>query len=243
MGFQRREGLAGGGITKYADKNVHNCPFCGTTDPHWLTDAYIAQYSLIASKCVNGYKFKCEKCGGIFEIQANTDFCFQNETFSCVKLIDSGLGKMNVDKINIPITIGQLKKLSLDAPNNGVYTEETPEHKQLYQQYDVAEISNDNFLYATVNNNSGSNNVFSILSLIFGIVISALTTIFVFSAFDDWVYGINAFVFGIQGAVPLVFGIISLAKNTVNKGKALTGLILGAVSLFLGFIGIVIYIV
>lgn len=241
MGFQRREGLAGGGITKYADKNVHNCPFCGTTDPHWLTDAYIAKYSLIASKCVNGYKFKCEKCGGVFEIQANTDFCFQNETFSCVKLIDSGLGKMNLDKINIPITIGELKKLSLAAPNNGVYTEKTSEDKKLYQQYDVAEMSNDN-LQSIVNYESGSNNVLSTLSLIFGIVISALTTIYMFCALDDWEYGLSAFVFGIQGTLPLVFGIISLTRNTVKKGKSLTGLILGAVSLLLGCIGILIYI-
>ena len=35
MGFQRREGFAGGGITKCADKNFHKCPFCNSTNPYW----------------------------------------------------------------------------------------------------------------------------------------------------------------------------------------------------------------
>ena len=111
MSYKRREGLAGGGITNYADNNLKCCPFCGSNHPHWLTDAYIANYSLIASKCVNGYKFQCEQCGGELEIQGNTDFCFQNELFVSVKLLNPGSGTKNVDKLNVPITIQQLKAL------------------------------------------------------------------------------------------------------------------------------------
>lgn len=123
MGFQRREELAGGGITKYADTKLKCCPFCGSNEPHWLTDAYISNYSMIASKCINGYKFQCEKCKGILEIQGNTDFCFQNEAFTSVKLINAGSGHMNVDRINRPLTISELKSLCSDG---GVQNQEQP---------------------------------------------------------------------------------------------------------------------
>lgn len=115
MAFQRREGLAGGGITKYADNNLKCCPFCGSKEPHWLTDAYIAKYSLISSKCLNGYKFQCEKCGGILEIQGNTDFCFQRESFALVKLVSTGSGTMNQDKLEKPLTIAELKRLCSES--------------------------------------------------------------------------------------------------------------------------------
>lgn len=111
MAFTRREGLAGGGITKYADQKLKCCPFCGTDSPHWLTDAYIANYSLIATNCVNGYKFQCEKCGGVLEIQGKTDFCFQRESFVSVKLVSVGLGTMNAHKIDQPLTLEELKEL------------------------------------------------------------------------------------------------------------------------------------
>ena len=115
MAFQRREGLAGGGITKYADNNLKCCPFCGSKEPHWLTDAYVAKYSLISSKCLNGYKFQCEKCGGILEIQGNTDFCFQRESFALVKLVSTGSGTMNQDKLEKPLTIAELKRLCSES--------------------------------------------------------------------------------------------------------------------------------
>ena len=136
MAFKRREGLAGGGITRYADQKIHNCPFCGTNSPNWLTDAYVANYSLISSKCINGYKFQCEKCGGIFEIQGNTDFCFQNESFTSVKLISSGNGTQNIEKIGVPITIHDLKMMSMEsvAESPRVVAQPQPETKSSYQQ-------------------------------------------------------------------------------------------------------------
>ena len=111
MGFKRREGLAGGLITKYADEKLKCCPFCGSKEPHWLTDAYIANYSLISANCVNGYKFQCEKCQGVFEIQGKTDFCFTRESFVSIKLLSVGSGNMNADKIEVPLTIDELKEL------------------------------------------------------------------------------------------------------------------------------------
>ena len=115
MAFQRREGLAGGGITKYADNNLKCCPFCGSKEPHWLTDAYVAKFSMISSKCLNGYKFQCEKCNGILEIQGNTDFCFQRESFALVKLVSAGNGTRNIDKLEKSLTIGELKRLCSES--------------------------------------------------------------------------------------------------------------------------------
>ncbi|MBR2974192.1 MAG: hypothetical protein IKC47_00410 [Clostridia bacterium] len=113
MSFKRREGLAGGGITKYADQNMPVCPFCKSSHPNWLTDAYIAKFSLISAKCINGYKFQCEHCGGVFEIQGHTDFCFQNGAFTSVKLVDAGRGTYNKSKIGVNITIDELKSMSV----------------------------------------------------------------------------------------------------------------------------------
>ena len=131
MAFKRREGMAGGGITKYADNNFKRCPFCGTDNPHWLTDAYIANYSLIASNCVNGYKFQCEQCSGIFEIQAHTDFDFQAESFLACKLVDKGRGFDNYDKIGANMSINELKNLCSDGQSNShinLNKEETPNY-------------------------------------------------------------------------------------------------------------------
>ena len=152
MAYQRREGLAGGGITKYADDNLKCCPFCGSNQPHWLTDAYIANYSLIASNCVNGYKFQCEKCGGELEIQGNTDFCFQNEMFVAVKLLSIGNGYKNGDKLNMPLTIQQLKALCQEDGGQGVQ----PQYSA--PQYGAPTPSNDR---------PAAFNIFSLLSLIF----------------------------------------------------------------------------
>ena len=152
MAYQRREGLAGGGITKYADNNLKCCPFCGSNQPHWLTDAYIANYSLIASNCVNGYKFQCEKCGGELEIQGHTDFCFQNEMFVSVKLLSIGNGDKNGDKLNMPLTIQQLKALCQE--DGGQYGQ--PQYSA--PQYGAPTPSNDR---------PAAFNIFSLLSLIF----------------------------------------------------------------------------
>mgnify|MGYP003290585949 CR=1 FL=1 len=134
MAFQRREGLAGGGITKYADNNFKCCPFCGSKEPHWLTDAYIANYSLISSKCLNGYKFQCEKCGGILEIQGNTDFCFQRESFALVKLVSTGSGTMNQDKLEKPLTIAELKRLCSES---AIKPEEKQEEPQVQSNQEI----------------------------------------------------------------------------------------------------------
>ena len=133
MAFKRREGLAGGPITRYADQKLSCCPFCGSKEPHWLMDAYIANFSMIAAKCVNGYKFQCEKCEGIFEIQGKTDFCFQWEKFVSIKLLSVGKGHMNADKINKPLTIAELKELcsgkKVDTPSNAPQTTDNVEEK------------------------------------------------------------------------------------------------------------------
>ena len=112
MAFKRRESVfSGGGITKYADTNFKVCPFCGSEQPHWLSDAYVAKFSMFKSGCLNGYKFQCEKCNGIFEIQANSDMCFQTENFASIKLVDAGAGTNNKDKLNKQISLLELKKL------------------------------------------------------------------------------------------------------------------------------------
>ena len=175
MAYQRREGLAGGGITKYADNNLRCCPFCGSNQPHWLTDAYIANYSLIASNCVNGYKFQCEKCGGELEIQGNTDFCFQNEMFVSVKLLSVGNGHKNCDKLNMPLTIQQLKVLCQEdggqygqpqytAPQYGQPQYSTPQYGQ--PQYTAPQYG----APTPSNNRPAAFNIFSLLSLIFSFV-------------------------------------------------------------------------
>lgn len=162
MSYQRREGLAGGGITRYADNNLKCCPFCGTNQPHWLTDAYIANYSLIASKCVNGYKFQCEKCGGELEIQGNTDFCFQNELFVSVKLLSVGNGHKNGDKLNVPMTIQQLKSLCQEGEGQG----EQPQYSA--PQYGQPQYSAPQYGAPTSSNDRpAAFNIFSLLSLIF----------------------------------------------------------------------------
>ena len=162
MAYQRREGLAGGGITKYADNNLRCCPFCGSNQPHWLTDAYIANYSLIASNCVNGYKFQCEKCGGELEIQGNTDFCFQNEMFVSVKLLSVGNGHKNGDKLNMPLTIQQLKVLCQE--DGGQYGQ--PQYTA--PQYGQPQYSTPQYGAPTPSNNRpAAFNIFSLLSLIF----------------------------------------------------------------------------
>ena len=182
MAYQRREGLAGGGITKYADNNLRCCPFCGSNQPHWLTDAYIANYSLIASNCVNGYKFQCEKCGGELEIQGNTDFCFQNEMFVSVKLLSVGNGHKNGDKLNMPLTIQQLKVLCQEdggqygqpqytAPQYGQPQYTAPQYGQ--PQYTAPPYGQPQYTAPQYgaptpsNNRPAAFNIFSLLSLIF----------------------------------------------------------------------------
>ena len=167
MAYQRREGLAGGGITKYADNNLKCCPFCGSNQPHWLTDAYIANYSLIASNCVNGYKFQCEKCGGELEIQGHTDFCFQNEMFVSVKLLSIGNGYKNGDKLNMPLTIQQLKALCQeDGGQYGQPQYSAPQYTA--PQYGQPQYSAPQYGAPTPSNNRpAAFNIFSLLSLIF----------------------------------------------------------------------------
>ena len=245
MAFKRREGLAGGGITRYADQKIHNCPFCGTNSPNWLTDAYVANYSLISSKCINGYKFQCEKCGGIFEIQGNTDFCFQNESFTSVKLISPGNGTQNTQKIGVPITIHELKMMSMEsvAESPKVVAEPQPETKssyqQLYQQYQPTyqqpAYQYPNYSYKKP---STAGKVLSLISMITGIVILAITFLFFLVSLDYLEMGVFAFSFGIYGVAPIILGAIGAGKSGNEKGKAITGIILGALSIFFGFVAL-----
>lgn len=113
MGFKRIDFGEGAIATKYVDNNMFICPFCGTHEPNWLADVYIANYSIIQTKNLNGYKFKCSKCGGIFELQANSEQAFKSENFTLVQIIDAGTGVYNLDKVRKPITIHELKEMTI----------------------------------------------------------------------------------------------------------------------------------
>lgn len=115
MAYKRREGLAGGGITKFMDTNVSVCPCCGSKRPYWLTDAYIAKYSLISSQCLNGYKFMCSSCNAEIEIQGNTDFCFQTKRFATIRILRTGNGTLNKEYVGRSISFTELCNLSRNA--------------------------------------------------------------------------------------------------------------------------------
>lgn len=115
MAYKRREGLAGGGITRFMDTNVSVCPCCGSKTPHWLTDAYIAKYSLISSQCLNGYKFMCSSCNAEIEIQGNTDFCFQTKRFATIRILRMGKGILNKEYVGKSISFAELCNLSRNA--------------------------------------------------------------------------------------------------------------------------------
>jgi hypothetical protein len=139
MAFKRRKGATDGGITRYADQKFHSCPFCGTNFPNWLTDAYTAKRSLTSSECIYAYQFQCEKCRGVFEIQANSDYCFVNESFISVKLINSGRGSKNTSKIGIPLTIEELEKLTVETtPSKSILAAFDEEPSQLYTKKSTA---------------------------------------------------------------------------------------------------------
>ena len=231
MAFKRREEFEDGGITKYADQKFHNCPFCGTQFPNWLTDAYFIKHSLTPSECVNGYQFQCEKCRGVFEIQANGDFCFANETFISVKLINSGRGSKNTNKIGIPITIEELEKMSIESNSAPLYQTSYQQHQPSYQY--------PNYLYKRP---STAGMVLSLISMITGIVISAITSLFFLASLNICEIGMFAFIFGIYGIIPIILGAIGADKNKNEKGKAVTGIILGSVSIFLGLLAFVSFI-
>ena len=214
MSFQRREGLAGGGITKYADKNLKCCPFCGSEEPHWLTDAYIAKYSLIGAKCVNGYKFKCEKCGGVLEIQAHTDFNFQNETFVSVKLLESGQGTRNSDKLNENITIQQLKLMCEDNSKENSESIEKNDEIRIEQQPKVEANESTEIIdkknNSEINDNSNkAKDIFGKIGFILGFVSLGLSITFFLSAV----------VFGIAGPAGIVLSALGKKGNNTQKAR------------------------
>lgn len=248
MAFKRREGLAGGGITRYADQKIHNCPFCGTDSPNWLTDAYIAHYSLLSSQCRNGYKFQCSRCEGVFEIQGNTDFCFQTESFTSVKLLSAGRGTKNHHKIGVPITIHELKMLSIQSVNDEKIEQTQPEIMTTTDHKVTAHVETTpkthventcNYAYKTP---SKAGKIFSFISLISGICLCFLTFILLISSDGNSDLGYLAYLSGFYGVAPLVFGIIGAKKSTNDKGKALAGIILGGITLFLALIALVSFI-
>ena len=218
MAFKRREGMEDGGITRYADQNFHNCPFCGTKFPNWLTDAYIVKHSLTASECINGYKFQCEKCRGVFEIQANRDSCFVNESFISVKLINLGRGSKNTNKIGIPITIEELKQMSLE--NNTAKSNRTSYRHPNYSH----------------ERSSQADKVLSLISMITGIVILTITFLFFITSLYYYEISVYAFKFGNYGIIPIILGAIGVSKSEDEKGKAITGIILGLISIFFGIL-------
>ena len=230
MAFKRREVFEDGGITRYADQKFHNCPFCGTQFPNWLTDAYFVKHSLTQSECINGYKFQCEKCRGVFEIQANGDYCFVNESFISVKLINSGRGSKNTNKIGIPITIEELEKMSIESTTAPTY--QTPYQQQPAYQYP-------NYLYKRP---STAGKVLSLISMITGIVTLAITFLFFLASLSIYEMGMFTFIFGIYGIAPIILGAIGADKNKDEKGKAITGIVLGSLSIFFGFLAFVSFI-
>lgn len=230
MAFKRREEFEDGGITKYADQKFHNCPFCGTQFPNWLTDAYFVKHSLTPSECINGYKFQCEKCHGVFEIQANGDYCFVNESFISVKLINSGRGLKNTNKIGIPITIAELEKMSIESTSATTY--QIPYQQQPSYQYP-------NHLYKRP---STAGKVLSLISMITGIVTIAITFLFFLASLSIYEMGMFTFIFGIYGIAPIILGAIGADKNKDEKGKGITGIVLGSLSIFFGFLAFVSFI-
>lgn len=90
--------------------------------------------------------------------------------------------------------------------------------------------------------NSGTSKVgkvFSIISMITGIVFATLSFILMGSAIDDYSLGIPAFVLGIYGALPLVFAIIAMKKSKGKNGRAIVGLITGIAAIVFGVIGLI----
>ncbi len=232
MGFERREGLVGGEITKYADKNMPVCPFCKSNHPHWLTEAYIANYSLISAKCLNGYKFQCEQCGGVFEIQGHTDFCFQTEAFTTIKLLDAGNGSFNKDKIGIAITIDQLKQLcSGEYSGEEVIIEETYKKTEEVQEIKVVPIQKSQV---------SKFNIFALLSLIFSNIALLFSEMeFFFGDYDEDMLAacfLMTFLFGIPA---FVFQFIARSKKSIVLWKIFSWISFGTciLALFISIMG------
>jgi hypothetical protein len=225
MPFKRRKEFEDGGITKYADQNFHSCPLCGTKFPNWLTDVDTVKRSLTSSECIYGYKFQCEKCRGVFEIQANGDYCFQNESFISVKLINSGRGSKNTSKIGIPLTIEELEKLTVETtPSKSILAAFDEEPSQLYTKKSTA------------------GKVLSLISLITGSVIMAVSLLLLITSLVIYEFGTFAFSFSLYGIVPIIIGTIGAFKSDWGKNKAIIGIILGSLAIFFGFLSLVSFI-
>ena len=239
MGFKRREGLAGGGITKYADTNFHNCPFCNSSNPYWLTDAYIANYSLVAENCINGYKFQCSHCGGVIEVHGHNDFCFQSGKFLQVKLVSAGRGTLNKDLIDKPISIDKLKQLCLPSESNQESEVEQPE----YEMSSPAEPTYQYYQNQPVPIKGKSNRqVLSVISMIGGIVGLVFAYISFLALMLD---GISSLFFSLCSLASdlciaaIVLGAIGLAKERTKKG--LPGIICGGIGAFFCIVCLFIY--
>lgn len=111
MAFERRDGFAGSVLTKYADTKFTCCPFCGSKEPHWWSEAIAIKRGFFASGCINEYKFQCEKCKGVIALTATGTNPFAKETFTAVKIESVGSGHMHADKVGKPLTINELKDL------------------------------------------------------------------------------------------------------------------------------------
>ena len=74
--------------------------------------------------------------------------------------------------------------------------------------------------------------------MITGIVILAITFLFFLVSLDYLEMGVFAFSFGIYGVAPIILGAIGAGKSGNEKGKAITGIILGALSVFFGFVAL-----
>jgi hypothetical protein len=225
MPFKRRKEFEDGGITKYADQNFHSCPLCGTKFPNWLTDVDTVKRSLTSSECIYGYKFQCEKCRGVFEIQANGDYCFANESFISVKLINSGRGSKNTNKIGIPITIEELKSLTVKTtPSKSILAAFDDEQSHPYTKKSTA------------------GKVLSLISLITGIVIMAVSLLLLITSLVYYEFGTFAFSFSLYGIIPIIIGIIGACKSKCEKNIAITGIILGVLAILFGFLALVSFI-
>lgn len=254
MAFKRREGLAGGGITRYADTNFHNCPFCKTSNPYWLSDAYIANYSLISANCVNGYKFQCSSCGGVLEVQGHSDFCFQNGRFVSVKLVDPGRGLHNKDLVGKPLTIEALKQLCLPTSSTTDKTvqeqpAEQPVAQPVYQQqaqpqpqynpYSAPQYNPYNS--RPIKTGKSGRTILSTLGMVFGIVGLVFSFLALALSSDSdafYAYLLMASVALELGVAGIVLGAIGLKKEYSKKG--IPGIICGGIGVFFTFISIIV---
>lgn len=90
MAFKRHEGFSGKIPQQYIDKNLVNCPICGSTHPHWSIDM-----KMKLDLDGNRYLFKCEDCGGILSASVPDVTGVNKTALTTTGLIKKFRGKKN----------------------------------------------------------------------------------------------------------------------------------------------------